>query len=259
MPFKTNLYIALRASPHWRSFDIEETRPFLRRVGLPDTLLVDFVAVWDATFTLDYRSLRAAFKDLSLASYDAVSGAERIDGAALRGLALGAEDRVVFVYDDDWLAPDLLARLPAPAGEDGLRWGSLRVGLAFDATVPNIGFCDARPLSPIVYTNNYAVTGAELAKAGLDAVFEHTDADAAFRRPDYAVANVPAWLSCALKHPCSTVSAKALMAGGFFADPVSPVLHFKSLLAAAAPPPGADWLAGPLAGLRAVMDDVRPH
>jgi hypothetical protein len=48
-------FIALRASPDWRSFDVESSRAFCLGVVVPETTVIDFLAIWDATLKVDYR------------------------------------------------------------------------------------------------------------------------------------------------------------------------------------------------------------
>ena len=250
--------VVLRSSPHWPGFDLEASRAFLRGVGIAETLVIDFVGTWDAAFTVDYRTLRQRLKELSLASYEAVTDAAMVPLHAFEEETVVEDDRVVFVDDDDWLAPNLFRALPAPEGEDGLRWGSLRVGLDFDPSAPGLPFCGARPLNGIVYTNNYAVTGRGLRKTSVDAAHEHFLAEVAFRSAGFAVRDAPDYLSCTVKHPCSTVSARALMTSGFASDPFTPVRRFQEALEAARAPEGTQWVGPYLDALRAIMADVRP-
>jgi hypothetical protein len=53
-------YIVIRHSPDWLSFDLEASRAFCISVGAPETLIIGFVAVWDAMVGLDYRRSRYA-------------------------------------------------------------------------------------------------------------------------------------------------------------------------------------------------------
>lgn len=248
--------IVLRPSPDWPRFDLNESRAFLAGVGFDPNLVVDFAAIWDRTFTRDYRWVREAVKQLSLTSYRAVAGAEIVPLAAFDPAACGADDRILFADDDDWLAPDLFEQLPRGA-EDGYRWGSLRVGLDFDPTAPGAQVCATRPLNGIVYTNNYALSGQGLTGVGLGSVDEHTRAQQIFQQATFRVHDSARYLSCAVKHPCSTVAVRAQMGAGFSEAPEQAVERFRQGLAAAIAPPEGAWLTAYLTDLHAIFAEIR--
>jgi hypothetical protein len=50
--------LVLRASPDWTTFDLEHSRDFLKSLRLPEDLVIEFAAIWDRHFKLDYRGLR---------------------------------------------------------------------------------------------------------------------------------------------------------------------------------------------------------
>src|SRR6204780_5728212 len=172
-----NLLI-LRASPDWNTFDLESSRGFLKSLQLPEDLVIAFAALWERHFKVDYRGVRAQLKTLALQTFGEVRQAsllrhEEWDGKAQPG------GWVAFVDDDDWMSPSLFESLPAATSvEDGVRWGSLRLGRIF---APD-GYADLpiqrRPLDRIVYTNNYAVTARALRHRGQAAFFEHDAAQA---------------------------------------------------------------------------------
>jgi hypothetical protein len=250
----TNL-IVLRASPDWMRFDLDASRPWLRSVGLAEDLLTRFVPLWDTHFAVDYRSFRSAMKALSLETYRAVKDAALVEEGGVPG-DLPAQAQIVFVDDDDWLSPDLFERVAIPANTDGLLWGSVRVGGVFpwtrtadlDRTVQK------RPIGSRIYTNNYMVTAGAIARFGRDALFEHTDAQRLFRSGAFAAAISPLYLSAAVKHPCCTLSAKALIDDpDFLRDPRG---HIAALIPTLVPPdyaPDLAWLAEPLARFRALL------
>lgn len=250
--------IVLRPSPDWPNFDLAESRAFLAGVGFDPNLVVDFAAIWDSSFTRDYRWVREKVKQLSLASYREVAGAELVPLAAFDPAACGPDDRIVFADDDDWLAPDLFARLPRDS-DDGYRWGSLRVGLDFDLTAPGAPFCAARPLSTVVYTNNYALSGRGLVRVGLADAGEHTAAQRTFGIVDFVVQDSPLYLSCAVKHPCSTVAVRAQMAAGFPEAPEQCLEQFRHALEAAVIPPQGSWIAPYHEVLKNIFFEVRSN
>ena len=131
------------------------------------------------------------------------------------------EGRVAFVDDDDWMSPGLFESLPAmTATEDGVRWESLRFGKVFSENRHSGAVIYQRPLDHVVYTNNYAVTPRALHRFGKTALFEHYHAQAAFDQADFALSTSEKYLSCAIKHPCCTLSARVLMSmDSFRKDP----------------------------------------
>jgi hypothetical protein len=257
---RKNLLI-LRASPDWNTFDIEQSRGFLRSLRLPEDLIIEFAALWGKHFKVDYRSVRAQLKTLALQTYGEVRQAsllrhEEWDGNGEPG------GRVAFVDDDDWMSPGLFESLPATTpGEDGVRWGSLRLGRGF---APD-GYAEPpiqrRPLDRIVYTNNYAVTAPALARLGPDAFFAHDAAQKSFDRPDFTLVASEQYLSCAVKHPCCTMSANYLMSReDFRSDPRREMSKFVETISAMRLDGMEEWLRKPFAQFRQVMTDaVRPR
>jgi len=249
--------LVLRASPDWTSFDIERSRPFLKALRLPEDIIVAFAALWDRHFKVDYRGVRAQLKALALETYDAVRQAALVrhqdwDGSAPPG------GRICFVDDDDWMAPNLFESLRAPAsGEDGVLWGSLRLGRVFAPDGYAVPIVQHRPLDHIVYTNNYAVTARALQRLGRTALFEHDAAQRSFDRPDFVIAASRQYLSCAVKHPCCTMSVNYLMSQeSFRADPRREMAAFVAGLEALALDGLEPWLRGPFTRFRRVMADA---
>jgi hypothetical protein len=255
-----NLLI-LRASPDWNSFDIECSRGFLRSLHLPEDLVIEFAALWERHFKVDYRSVRAQLKTLALQTYGEVRQASLLRHEDWSGKGQ-PDGRVAFVDDDDWMSPSLFENLPATAsGEDGVRWGSLRLGRIF---APN-GYAEPpiqrRPFDRIVYTNNYAVTAPALARLGPAAFFAHDAAQKSFDRPDFRLVTSEKYLSCAVKHPCCTMSANYLMSlDGFRSDPRREMSAFMESVHAMTLEGMEEWLRKPFAQFRQVMiDAVRPR
>jgi hypothetical protein len=255
-----NLLI-LRASPDWDTFDIERSRDFLKSLALPETLVVDFAALWDKHFKVDYRGIRAQLKTLALRTYNDVRQASLLRHQDWVGRA-EPDGRVAFIDDDDWMSPGLFERLPAPTSmEDGVRWGSLRLGRLFAKNGYTQPVIQRRPLDRLVYTNNYAVTARALDRLGRTALFEHDAAQKAFDQPDFALATSEEYLSCAVKHPCCTMSINYLMSQeSFRADPRRELADFTESVAAMPPGQMDEWLRQPFARFRQVMADaVRPR
>jgi len=197
--------IILRSSPDWINFDLESSRDFLRSGGLPENLVIDFAALWNRHFKVDYRSVRAQLKVLALQTYKDVRGASFLCQEEWDGNG-ECEGRIAFVDDDDWMSPGLFENPPAKtSGEDGVRWGSLRLGRVFAANGYSEPIIQRRPLNRIVYTNNYAVTPRALHRFGSAVLFQHGPAQAPFDQLGFALSTSDMYLSCAVKHPCCTV------------------------------------------------------
>src|SRR5580700_6706557 len=255
-----NLLI-LRASPDWSTFDIERSRGFLRSLRLPEGLVIAFAALWDKHFKVDYRGVRAQLKTLALQTYGEVRQASLLRHEEWDGKGR-PDGRVAFVDDDDWMSPSLFESLPATtSGEDGVRWGSLRLGRIF---APD-GFAEPpiqrRALGSIVYTNNYAVTARALSRRGRAALFEHDAAQESFDQPGFTLVTSEKYLSCAVKHPCCTMSANYLMSlDDFRSDPCREMSAFMESVNAMPLEDIEEWLRKPFVQFRQVMTDaVRPR
>jgi hypothetical protein len=255
-----NLLI-LRASPDWTTFDIERSRDFLRSLRLPEDLVIEFAALWDRHFMVDYRGVRAQLKAIALETYNSVRQASLVRHQDWDGSG-PADSRIAFVDDDDWMAPGLFECLPAPvSGEDGARWGSLRLGRVFAPDGYTVPIIQRRPLDRIVYTNNHAVTPQALRRLGRAALFEHDAAQRSFDRPDFVHTASQQYLSCAVKHPCCTMSVNYLMSQpGFRADPRREMTDFMAAVDAMRLHDMDEWLRKPFSQFRRVMADaVRPR
>jgi hypothetical protein len=251
-----NLLI-LRASPDWASFDIERSREFLKALRLPEDLVIEFAALWDKHFKVDYRSMRAQLKTIALQTYDDVRQASLHRHEAWE-VPAQHDGRIAFVDDDDWMSPDLFEDLPTQRpGEDGVRWGSLRLGRIFAANRHDEPPIQRRPLGRTIYTNNYAVTVRALRRLGRAAFFEHDAAQRSFDQPDFTLVTSDRYLSCAVKHPCCTMAANYLMSlESFRSDPRREMADFMEAIYAT-PVDGLDeWLKKPFTQFRQLMADA---
>lgn len=251
-----NLLI-LRASPDWATFDIEGTREFLRSVALPEDLIIEFAALWSRHFKVDYRSIRAQLKALAVQTYDEVRQASLVRHEEWDG-RVEPDARVAFVDDDDWMAPRLFEQLPAPTtDEEGVRWGSARLGRVLSADGFAVPIIQLRPLDHIVYTNNYAVTERALRRLGRAAFFGHGAAQRAFDQANFALTTSENYLSCAVKHPWCTMSVNYLMSlEGFRADPRREMSNFMDSVYAMRLDGMEEWLKKPFMRFRAVMAEA---
>ena len=266
-------YVVIRHSPDWLSFDPEASRAFCVKCNLPEALIIDFMALWDAAVAVDYRQFRFRVKEIAQQNLASVEHAQIISDADLRAMALAGkvacDALVVFVDDDDWLAPHLFARLrqftSVGAGVDGFRWGSVRLGRDFtQGPLPgadaNFALHPTLTLRPIdqkaIHTNNYAVSGGALERLGIDAVCEHFHADG-LDAGRFALATVAQYLSCANKHPASTWAAYLLYGSEEFRrDLRADIRRWAEGVMTVALPVDLAWMAPPRDQLAALLADA---
>lgn len=203
-------FIVLRSSPDWLQFDIRDSMEFCRRMHLPEDTVINFCHTWDALFGVGYREFRAAVKDIAFASFRACRDVEIISAADLPHSHRHAQDRFFFTDDDDWFHPDIapiLREKTCPAA-DAAFWGSIRFGARSPSTsFTGAGgpFIERRPIKDVVYTNNYLVGGAAIAKCTFPLLMEHFTAQSLLTGPILKVDRINHYLSCAVKHPASTM------------------------------------------------------
>jgi hypothetical protein len=167
--------IVKRRTPDWPSFNLDETRQFCARLGFPETLILDFAAIWDSAMRFSYLEYRELMKTLSLQTIAGVKGVD--------------------VLDLD--------------GEVAL-WGSVYVGRLYtDAETAKTDDAPLhfRPLDgKTFYTNNYAVTGSAIVRHGARRLLEHYDAQESFESRLIEPSLVESYMSAANKHPCCTMA-----------------------------------------------------
>ncbi len=253
-----NNYVVLRDSPNWLSYSDQQSRDFCARFALPENTIIDFISLWDAALDVDYRHFRHIVKHTALANFRQVQDSIFLEHADFRAIAPEPEDLVVFVDDDDWLAPDLFIRLrEASDNRDGAKWGSIRIGPLFShlPETPAHGVFYARPVDQVLYTNNYAVTGRSLMRLGVEQLFEHRDAQKQFDGGTYRPKTVPQHLSAANKHPCSTMAALFFLSfEPFRRDPRAEISRFADALAQSSPQPNTPWIAEPVRQLHELLE-----
>jgi hypothetical protein len=264
-------FIVVRHSPDWLSFDPESSRAFCVKSGAPETLIIDFMAIWNAAVAVDYRQFRFRIKEIAQQTLISVEHAQVISDADLRALALAGkvppDAFIVFVDDDDWLAPHLFARLrefaSVGAGLDGFRWGMVRLGrdLYTSDADANFALHPTVTLRPIdqktIYTNNYAVRGIALERLGVDAVCECLDAQAQYNTGRFAPATVAEYLSCTTKHPASTMAAHHLLGSeGFRCDLRADIRRWAEGVMAVPLPIDLAWMEVPRDQLAALLTDA---
>jgi hypothetical protein len=264
-------FIVVRHSPDWLSFDPESSRAFCVKLNVPETLIIDFMAFWNAAVAVDYRQFRFRLKEIAQQTLVSVEHAKVISDADLRALALAGklppDALAVFVDDDDWLAPHLFARLrefaSVGAGVDGFRWGMVRLGrdlytLDADANFALHPTVTLRPIDQMtILTNNYAVRGDVVERLGVNAVCECLDAQAQYNAGRFAPATVAEYLSCTNKHPASTMAAHHLLGSeGFRRDLRADIRRWTEGVMAVPLPVDLAWMEAPRDQLAALLADA---
>ena len=134
-------YVVTRATPDWTHFDLNDTRAFCARFRLPETLIIDFAARWDAVMAMTFLEYRAAMKAISVGLIEEVRGASIVPVERIRKLAVQDDDILYFTDDDDWVRADIFDRLRAQApSEQGWLWSSPAMAKMFgDPPVLHLG------------------------------------------------------------------------------------------------------------------------
>lgn len=243
-------FVVLRRSPDWPTFDLEQSRSFCSSLGLPETAVIDFAARWDRIFETTYLRYRQAMKEISLDCARRVRDALVIDHGQVASVDVTDEDLFYFTDDDDWVAPELFEVLRgAGATRDGWLWSS--PGLASrssDDGTTHTAVLEARRVGAIAYTNNYAVSGAALRRLRLPAVLEHFEAQQALDSGTFAPATLDRPLSAANKHLCCvTFLTREFRGVALPSDLRATLAGLNAALPMLELPPGAGWMAPPLA------------
>ena len=209
--------------------------------------------IWDSAMSVGYQIFRHQIKIISTENYKSVNEGVFLNNSKFRSIELEADDLIVFVDDDDWLSPDLFRCLRGLHDiYDGVKWGSIRLGVAFSSSVGTRSdeVLYPRKIDRIIYTNNYAVTGQAINRLGYDALFEHGAAQSEFDGGRYRATTIPEYLSVANKHPCCTLAAKFFLGNeSFVADPRAAVLRFFRALADVRLAPEMNWMVTPIYAL----------
>lgn len=235
--------IVIRQSPDWRNTPYDElialSRAFCRSVsaatGFHDNFIADIVRVWDATFPRSFFQVRADLKDIARENLSHVARAFR---STLDESGDARETLIVPIDDDDWLRRDLFTALRPFMQDDA------------DGYVYGNVLCDSgatlRTLDGGCFTNNYAVTAKFVAGGPdrLSRVYQHWDADVAFRQPSFRRVDVGLYLSATNKHPASAMKLK----DGLGLEPPNPdqlrrlITEYVDESARAVVPAGAAWV-----------------
>jgi hypothetical protein len=252
-------FIVLRASPDWKRFDIEISRAFCRRLGLPETTIIDFVEVWDRHLRVDYRTFRHSVKKIAVSTFARVRDATVLGSVDELTLAdVGDDGLIAFTDDDDWFSPDIFG---LPANSHGVYWGSSRLGRPLGSTFAqgHGGMLTLREIEPFLYTNNYIMTGRALREFGPGRLLEHGNAQQCLQEGRFKPLEDRSYASCANKSPASAVSANYLLSlEEFRADPLTEFRSYRSLLNRVEIPERVAWMRRPFTEYRALVNDAMP-
>lgn len=256
----------MRQSPDWHALArdhahgvlIEPDR-FLPRHPIPTFPpgIENYVRLWNATFRVDFFSVRAGLKDIARATNEAVAGAVRLHAAALPEGLPKQPFRLFFHDDDDWFAPDLTAHVATTGAEDVAVFPLPRIGLP-PATFVWPATRDSQivgmPSQPAhrYHTNNYGLHPRLCVAPTIHVLVEHKDASAAAAALGLIDCYYDAIVSATNKTPvaASVMESMALDAGAFRQR----VVDFLTMARGLALPPGAEWMAEPLRQTRDLFE-----
>ena len=185
-----SVVLALRQSPDWaalaadyrsgRVIDAARYVPASPVPTFPDTIEM-CIAAWNASFHVDFFTCRAALQAIARRTLDAVRGGTVLTREQWRECLPNGPFRLFFLDDDDWFAPDTVARMAAVGDEDVAVFPLLRL----DAK-PFTFVRALRPGSPVIgfpnrfshryQTNNYALHSRVCTPPGLASLSDHITA-----------------------------------------------------------------------------------
>jgi hypothetical protein len=201
--------IVLRRSPDWTSFDLEGTRAFCANLGFPESIIIDFARLWDASMRLNYREYRQQIKNLALDNAAKCEDAHILNYDNYLKRDRNFDDWYYFTDDDDWISPTAFSALKSLPCETAI-WGSIYIGRLYTdsetakAADQVVTFRNIDPA--IFYTNNYSLKGSILQRLGNGRLVEHYDAQTTYDEKNLSPHKIDLHLSAANKHPCCTMA-----------------------------------------------------
>ena len=205
-PSRPRALIVLRQSPNWEdgASILEAAEAYDRLIGRPIGFARGFIELWNKTFATTYFQVRQILKEITLANFMAVKGADCVRLNELLEKPEIAADIILFSDDDDWFSPVIVKELEGvPAEIGGVTWPSVRYDGAFQLRKDI--YC---------YTNNYAVLApAQKEPNWIGLYAQHGGADACFhKRAAVKTTQIGSLLSVTNKHPASTVTIEKMLA-----------------------------------------------
>jgi len=261
--------LAIRTSPDWAALARDSAAGLAidpARFAAPEDIvsfpgdIAALIAKWDAISRVPFFECRRRLKEIAAATWRRVE-----DGRVLASAAVGGEDDLVFFCDDDdWVAPDLVARTRAleTAGVDALVFPLIRLGVP-SFTFGREGGAVTHPVGPVrpfgfrYQTNNYGLTRRAFERAGVASLIEHVRASQTADRLGFVDEYVPLAVSATNKTPCSASLLTQIVADreAFMRFLAAYLEGLKRLVIPAA----HGWLAGPLWETIRLFEAVKPR
>lgn len=210
---KGKRYIVQRQSPDWSAItSVEQSVANLEKRLFDPTsdsgrekleYTKSLLRFWNEHTQIPFWEARGRLKAVAHQTWQKVLGVDGIilegDFDAKVGEQFESDDVVLFVDDDDWIAPDVFKQLERHvAGSDqGVVWGRVR----FDGEWQ---WLDVTGTELVVYTNNYAVRTGSIANRKLAPAMQHGTLDLAYRQQQWQPELAQIWgVTVTNKSPCS--------------------------------------------------------
>lgn len=211
------IYLVERQTVDWLALDDDafyaQSVAFCRLWGKPDDFIWRLKLLWDQTFVLSYCETRERLKRIAHRNWQAAYGLSAIPFQHYQNVPLLPEAWYLFVDDDDWVSPDLVALLcaqPVLSSCDAVLWRATNIGSPQQADAVFTWGLNGR-----VMTNNYAVSGRWLLESAerFEQVVQHHSAYHclnAMQLPQLDLA-----ITASNKSPISSVSLERGLQGEF--------------------------------------------
>lgn len=265
------LVFAIRQSPDWHALaeDHAAGRPIDPARFVPPGAIPSFpadvaelIVLWNATFATDFFRVRAVLKDIARGTLAAIDGATVLEARSLPASLpeRGARDWLLFFLDDDdWFAPDTLARIGGQivGDEDVAVFPLVRIDVrsftflrAIEPGTTVVGL--ASRFATRYQTNNYALLPRACRARHLAGLQEHLDASEYATRAGLRDRYYDVLISATNKAPASASILHRLRE-----DPVAfraYVIQFVAHLRGLALPHAAGWMRPPLERTVALLE-----
>src|SRR5215475_10416963 len=112
-PSRPSTLIVLRQSPDWKdgASILDATEAYDRLIGRPIGFARGFIELWNKTFVTTYFQVRQNLKEIALANFMAVKGADCVRLNELLEKPKTVADIILFTDDDDWFSPVIFQEL----------------------------------------------------------------------------------------------------------------------------------------------------
>lgn len=257
------MILVRRQSPDWAglSRDFRAGSPIDGSRFVPDHEIFGFpshietlVEQWNARFSMDFFSFRAAVADLSAACVNAIPGARSFaleDVERVVEIAAREDAYIYFHDDDDFFSPRLTSVVRGVGTQpDAIVTPLFRIGLPTftfvregHASVPVWG--EVRRPDFRFQSNNYGISSRRCrSMSDLWALKDHVAASARADELGFEDAVLPTPLSATVKTPGSASMLPSVFASN--ASPEEVVLRYADQLRRLETPPGCAWIGRPI-------------